>query len=47
MVQLKREGVEEAPLQETHLTNWEHEKLKFNQYSSSCGQERISNFDSE
>jgi len=41
MAKLKREGVEVALLQETHLTNLEHDKLKkwkFSQFSSSCGQ---------
>lgn len=41
MAKLKREGVEVALLQQTHLTELEHEKLerwKFNQYSSSYSQ---------
>lgn len=41
LAKLKREGVEVALLQEAHLTDLEHEKLKrwkFNQYSSSCRQ---------
>ena len=39
MAKLKREEVEVALLQETHLSDPEHEKLKrwrFSQYSSSC-----------
>lgn len=41
MSKLKREGIEVAVLQETHLTQIEHEKLKkwrYNQYSSSYSQ---------
>lgn len=41
MAILKREEVEVALLQETHLSDPEHEKLKrwrFSQYSSSCRQ---------
>uniref|UniRef100_A0A669BP42 Reverse transcriptase domain-containing protein n=1 Tax=Oreochromis niloticus TaxID=8128 RepID=A0A669BP42_ORENI len=39
MSKIKREGIEVAFLQESHLSKFEHEKLKkwkFNQYSSSC-----------
>ncbi len=41
MAKLKRDEVEVALLQETHLSDPEHEKLKrwrFSQYSSSCRQ---------
>lgn len=47
---LKKEEIEVALLQETHLTHVEHDKLKkwrFKQFSSSCSQssERSSNID--
>lgn len=41
MTKLKKEEIDIALLQETHLTQVEHEKLKkwkFKQYSSSCSQ---------